>query len=142
MIEWIVWSNPGVPRPWRARQVFSIDLSPWDMVWKFEPPCTSWIDGQTYIFDVIVTSSYRPVRTFVENTVGKDIACWAKLSLKPMSGNELGKSYMPSTSVKNHRFRVIGRIDVKKWKSHNFLAYIFFTFLNFVAVFCNQNLKL
>ena len=38
------------------------------MVWKFEPPCTSWIDGQTYIFIVIVTS-YRPVWTLVEKNI-------------------------------------------------------------------------
>ena len=49
-----------VSRPWRARHIFSIDFPPWDMVWKLEPLCTSWIDGLTYIFDVIVTYKNVP----------------------------------------------------------------------------------
>ena len=61
--------------------------------------------GNVFIFDVKVTSSYRPVRVIVENkkfsnmdilyTVGKEILSWAKVSLEPMFGNELGESYLP-----------------------------------------------
>ena len=69
--------------------------------------------------DVIVTSWFSPGLSM---TVGKKILCWAKVLMEPMSGNERGKSYMTSTSVKNHGFRISGWIDVKTWKYHHFLA--------------------
>ena len=47
----VSWVKPGVPWPWRARWVFSIDFPPWDTVLKLSPHAPRDLMG-------IVTSSY------------------------------------------------------------------------------------
>ena len=90
------------------------NLCVWYMCWK-----------GMILFHTFARETIQPGTYYIP--LWKEISGWAKVLLEPMSGNEIVLCH-----PRNHRYRVNGRIEVKTWKSQNFLAYIFFLLFSFL----------